>query len=162
MWDKAKAQCVDVMPHQMKGIGNGRQDVCFLIPNTWKNIRQKNNEVGSNFAYLHYICKTICHFLLLVLVNANKVLWIFSSKPFFCFWGVILQISKELNIDEVFQFVINQLMKKYHLNVNVQKGGSTFAKCIVCESLKDLISKVRKNSASAKEHEFKLKRHNKH
>ncbi len=27
-------QCVDVMPHQMKGIGNGRQDVCFLFPDT--------------------------------------------------------------------------------------------------------------------------------
>ncbi len=75
---------------------------------------------------------------------------------------MILQISKELNIDEVFQFVMSQLMKKYHFNVNVQKRGSTFAKCIVCESLKNLISKVGKNSASAKEHEFKLKRHNKH
>jgi len=75
---------------------------------------------------------------------------------------VILQISKELNIDEVFQFVMSQLMKKYHFNVNVQKRGSTFAKCIVCESLKDLISKVGQNSASAMEHEFNLKMYNKH
>jgi len=44
----------------------------------------------------------------------------------------------------------------------VQKRGSTFAKCIICEYLKDLISKVGKNNDSAKEHELKLKRHNKH
>ncbi len=75
---------------------------------------------------------------------------------------MILQISKELNIDEVFQFVMSQLMKKYHFNVNVQKRGSTFAKCIVCECLKNLISKVEKNNGTAKEHELKLKRHNKH
>jgi hypothetical protein len=30
-------QCIDVMPHQMKGFGNGRQDV-LLILNIWKSI----------------------------------------------------------------------------------------------------------------------------
>jgi hypothetical protein len=78
---------------------------------------------------------------------------------FFC---VILQISKELNIDEASQSTMNRLKRKFHLNFNVQKRGSTFTKCIVCESLKDLISKVGKNNASANEHELKLKRHNKH
>ncbi len=57
---------------------------------------------------------------------------------------MILQISKELNIDEVFQSFMNRLKKKYHLNVDVQKRGSTFAKYTVCESLKDLTSKVGK------------------
>jgi len=57
---------------------------------------------------------------------------------------------------------MNQLRKKYHLNVDVLKRCSTFAKCTICESLKDLISKVKKNNASAKEHELKLKRHNNH
>jgi len=57
---------------------------------------------------------------------------------------------------------MSPLKKKYHLNVDVPKKGSTFAKCIICESLKDLISKVGKNNASAKEHELKMKRHNKH
>jgi hypothetical protein len=86
MWDKAKAQCVDVMPHQMKGIGNGRQDVCFLIPNTWKNIREKNNEVGSNFAYLHYICKTICViFFCLFLLMQTKFCGFFHLNLFFVF-----------------------------------------------------------------------------
>jgi len=51
------------------------------------------------------------------------------------------------------------LRKKYHFNVDVGKRGLNFAKCIICESLKDLISKVGKNNASAKEHELKLKRH---
>jgi hypothetical protein len=37
-----------------------------------------------------------------------------------------------------------------------------FAKCIFCESLKDFISKARKNNPSAKEHEFKFKKHNIH
>jgi len=31
-------QYIDVMPHQMKGIGNGRQDVYLLILDTWKSI----------------------------------------------------------------------------------------------------------------------------
>jgi hypothetical protein len=51
------------------------------------------------------------------------------------------------------------LRKKYHFNVDVGKRGLNFAKCTICESLKDLISKVGKNNASAKEHELKLKRH---
>ncbi len=71
-------------------------------------------------------------------------------------------ISKELNVDEVFQSTMSQLRRKFHLNVDVWKRGSTFAKCIVCKSLKDLISKVGKNNANAKGHELKLKRHNKH
>ncbi len=75
---------------------------------------------------------------------------------------MILHISKELNIDEVFQFAMNQLRRKYHLNIDVQKRGSTFPKCIICKPLKNLISKVGKNSASAKDHELKLKKHNKH
>jgi hypothetical protein len=45
---------------------------------------------------------------------------------------------------------MNCLRKKYHLNVDVKKRGSNLAKCIICESLKDLISKVGKNSVGAK------------
>jgi len=41
--------------------------------------------------------------------------------------------------------------------------GSTFAKHIVCESLKNLVqSKVGKTNVIAKEHEMQLKRHNKY
>jgi len=68
-----------------------------------------------------------------------------------------MKFLKELNIHE-----ISQLTKKCHLNVDVQKRGFTFAKCTICESLKDLISKVGKSSASGKEAQMKLKRHNKH
>jgi hypothetical protein len=50
------------------------------------------------------------------------------------------------------------MRKKHHLNVDVKKRGFTFAKCIVCESLKDLKSKVGKNSASGKEVQMKLKK----
>jgi hypothetical protein len=31
-------QCTNVMPHQMKGFENGRQDFHLLIPNIWKSI----------------------------------------------------------------------------------------------------------------------------
>jgi hypothetical protein len=50
---------------------------------------------------------------------------------------------------------MNWLRRKYHLDVDVWKIGSTFAKCTICKSLKDLISKVGKNSVSA--NELKLK-----
>jgi hypothetical protein len=53
---------------------------------------------------------------------------------------------------------MSQLRKKYELSVDVRKRAATFAKCIICKYLKNLISKVGKNSASAKEHELKLKR----
>ncbi len=46
--------------------------------------------------------------------------------------------------------------------MDVHKRGFVFAKCTVCESLKDFISKVRKNNPSVKEHEIKLKKHNIH
>jgi hypothetical protein len=57
---------------------------------------------------------------------------------------------------------MNYLRKKNHLNVDVKKCGFNFAKCTICESLKDLISKVGKNNASAEEHEMKLWKHNIH
>jgi len=72
------------------------------------------------------------------------------------------KINNELNTDEVSQSTMNQLKKKFHINVDVRKKGSTFVKCIIYESLKDLISKAGKNSVNVKEHELKLKRHNKH
>jgi hypothetical protein len=75
---------------------------------------------------------------------------------------MLWQINKELNVDEVSQSRMSQLRKKFHINVYVRKKGLTSIKCTVCESLKDLISKVGKNSANVKEHELKLKRHNKH
>jgi hypothetical protein len=46
--------------------------------------------------------------------------------------------------------------------MDVQMRGFGFAKYIVFESLKDLISKTRKNNPNVKEHEIKLKKHNIH
>jgi hypothetical protein len=57
---------------------------------------------------------------------------------------------------------MSRLTKQKKLNMNVQKRGSIFAKYTVCESLKELISKARKNNPSVKEHEIKLKKHNIH
>jgi hypothetical protein len=46
--------------------------------------------------------------------------------------------------------------------MDVLKRGYVFAKCIICESLKDLIFKVGKNNPNVKKHEIKLKKHNIH
>jgi hypothetical protein len=37
---------VDTIPHQMKGIGNGRQDVQLLLPKTWKSMQECNDLVN--------------------------------------------------------------------------------------------------------------------
>jgi hypothetical protein len=37
---------MDMMPHQMKGIGNGRQDVQHFLPETWKSLQEYNNQVN--------------------------------------------------------------------------------------------------------------------
>jgi len=76
---------------------------------------------------------------------------------FFVFVG--WQINKELSIGSIFQFAMSRLKKKHHLNADVRKRGFMFAKCIVCESLKDLISKLGKNSNEVLEYEVKLKNH---
>jgi hypothetical protein len=44
---------------------------------------------------------------------------------------------------------MSRLRKRHHFNVDVRKKGFVFAKCIVCESLKDLISKLGKNNSDA-------------
>jgi len=54
---------------------------------------------------------------------------------------------------------MNRLRKRHHWNLDVRKWGLVFAKCTVCESLKDLISKVKKNSNEAIEYEGKLRKH---
>jgi len=50
---------------------------------------------------------------------------------------------------------MNWLKERWHLNVNVRKKGSSFTKCIVCEFLMGLISKVGKNNIDVKEQELK-------
>ncbi len=54
---------------------------------------------------------------------------------------------------------MSRLRKRHHLNVNVWKWGFVFAKCIICESLKDLISKLGKNSNEVLEYEAKIRKH---
>jgi hypothetical protein len=39
-------QCVDVMLHQMKDIGNGRQDVCLFLPDTWRTMGECSDQVN--------------------------------------------------------------------------------------------------------------------
>jgi len=36
----------DTTPHQMKRIGNGRQDVQHLLPKTWKILQEHNDQVN--------------------------------------------------------------------------------------------------------------------
>ncbi len=70
-----------------------------------------------------------------------------------------LQINKELNIGSILQFAMSRSRKRHHLNVDVRKRGYVFAKCTLCGSLKDLISKLRRNINDVKKYELKLKKH---
>jgi hypothetical protein len=45
---------------------------------------------------------------------------------------------------------MSKLRKRHHLNVDVRKRGSIFAKCIVCESLKEFKSKLGRNNSDGK------------
>jgi len=71
-------------------------------------------------------------------------------------------LNKELQVENISQFAMSWLRKKKHLNVDVEKRGSIFTKCTICESLKDLISKVGKNNPDVKKYKIKLKKHNIH
>jgi hypothetical protein len=44
-------------------------------------------------------------------------------------------------------------------NVDVKKQGFMFVKCTICESLKDLISKLGNNNSEVLEYEVKLRKH---
>jgi len=59
----------------------------------------------------------------------------------------------------MFQSTMSRLRKRHYQNVDVWKWKSIFTKCIVCESLKNLILKVGRNSNEAIEYEGKLKKH---
>jgi hypothetical protein len=54
---------------------------------------------------------------------------------------------------------MSRLKKRHHQNVDVQKRRSIFAKCTICESVKDLISKVGRNNNETIEYERKLRKH---
>jgi hypothetical protein len=54
---------------------------------------------------------------------------------------------------------MNKLRKRHDLNVDVRKKGFIFSKCIVCETLKDLISKLGRNNNDVREYELKLRKH---
>jgi hypothetical protein len=34
------------MPHQMKGIRNGRKDLQHLLPKTWRSLQEHNDQVN--------------------------------------------------------------------------------------------------------------------
>jgi hypothetical protein len=54
---------------------------------------------------------------------------------------------------------MSKLKKRHHFNVDVIKKGSIFAKCSLCESLKDLISKLGRNNSDMRKYEMKLRKH---
>ncbi len=83
-----------------------------------------------------------------------------ESLLYLCFFVFVgWKISKELSVGGIFQFAMTRLRKRHHLNVDVQKQGPMFAKCIVCESLKNLISKLGKKSNEVLKYEAKLRKH---
>jgi hypothetical protein len=36
----------DIMPHQIKGIRNGRKDVQLLLLRTWKSLQEQNDQMN--------------------------------------------------------------------------------------------------------------------
>ncbi len=54
---------------------------------------------------------------------------------------------------------MSRLRKRHHFNIDVRKQRLIFAKCNVCESLKDLISKLGKHNNNVIEYEMKLIKH---
>ncbi len=83
-----------------------------------------------------------------------------ESLIFLCFFVFVKrQISKELIIGVIFQYAMNRLKKKHHINVDVQKEGFVFRKCTICEYLKDLISKLGNNSNEVLKYEATLRKH---
>ncbi len=165
----------NTMSYQMKGIGNGRHDVCDIFC-------LKHGRVCRN-AMIKWIVWNDQHFLFrfgnkclaIMKYSSWKIsfwkiemdfwmyIWwhtsIMESLIFIYFIFVGWQISKELSIGGIFQYAMSRLRKKHHLNVNVRKWGYVSMKCIVCESLKDLISKLEKNSNEVLEYEAKLRKH---
>jgi hypothetical protein len=53
---------------------------------------------------------------------------------------------------------MNKLRKRHDFNVDVRKKGFVFAKCIMCETLTDLISKLGNNNNDVREYELKLRK----
>jgi len=92
-------------------------------------------------------------------VYLAKYIYRGESHIFLFFVFVSWQINKELNIGGISQFAMSRLKKRHHLNVDVRKWGFVFVKYSVCESLKDLISKLGKNSNDALKYEAKLRKH---
>jgi len=83
--------------------------------------------------------------------------YIVERLIFFCFR--ICGLANKQGSKHWRYFLMNRLKKKHHLNVNVRKWRSKFMKCIVCESLKDLISKLGNNSNEVLEYETKFLKH---
>jgi hypothetical protein len=74
---------------------------------------------------------------------------------FLCFFYICgLADIKKSNIGSIYQSIMSRLRKRHH-----RKQGFVFVKCTVYESLKDLISRLGKNSNEALKYEAKLKKH---
>jgi hypothetical protein len=55
-------QCVNVMPHQMKGIRDERQDVCLLPPNIWRTMLECSDQVSLKGFIFVVLCENMLHY----------------------------------------------------------------------------------------------------
>jgi hypothetical protein len=63
------------MPHQMKGIGDGRQDVCLILLDTWRTMQKHSDQVSMEcfiFVVLYEDCYTSQLKLHLVAARSNN------------------------------------------------------------------------------------------
>jgi hypothetical protein len=79
-------QCTDVMPHQMKGIGNGRQDVCLLILNTLEKYLKKKQWGGGKFSILVMFVKLFVAYSFACFLLMQREFRRFFWYKLFCFF----------------------------------------------------------------------------
>ena len=151
----------DQMPHQMRGIGNGRMDTLKYLPagKNWKRVRTDANKVYSClFSKFLSIWRSPVN----PWPNTTSRLWFnvveFYSYSFFTFMETCTAASvdksvlaSQLNVDyglpTVSQSTISRIKKDHFNNVAIKPVGSSFAKCTECDDLQQYILKSLKGSS---------------
>jgi hypothetical protein len=125
----------------------------------WSDERILINKWGWLFCVFEYFSKTYSNYLCSIVNLKHCWFLIIEISLFSLSW---LWFRNKQRIKHWKYFSIYNLKKEHHLYVGVWKWRLVSAKCIICESLKDLICKLKKNNNNAKEYELKLKKYNLH
>jgi hypothetical protein len=108
-----------------------------LLPKTWKSLQEHSDKVNYMewpiFLFLFndkHLVATRCFSWKIIFWEIEMYFWmciwrytsIVDNLIFLCFFVFVeWQISKELNIRDIYQSVVSRLKKRHHFNVNVWK-----------------------------------------